>query len=192
MENQKTNEELMTGFISDPHNGSFDHLVSRFLGPAVAVARAMLTDTALAEDAVQETFLRIVRKRDQYNTSMVFDNWFYTVLRNICRDILRKMSRQDQLLLKAAENSTLSAEDPAPIIEEGYELMDGLDSDSRTILTLRVIEGMNFARISTVLGISREAAKKRAQRALKKMRELNINKLSPLKREDRSDYDGMQ
>ena len=192
MENEKTNEELMTGFISDPHNGSFDPLVSRFLGPAVAVARAMLTDTALAEDAVQETFLRIVRKRHQYNTSMVFDNWFYTILRNICRDMLRKMSRQDQLLLKAAENTTLSSKDPDPVMEEGYELMDGLDRDSRTILTLRVIEGMDFARISTVLGISREAAKKRSQRALKKMRELNINKLSPLKREDRSDYDGMQ
>ena len=58
-----SSESLMARYQSRLDGAAFEEIVARFLAPALAVARQILTDRALAEDAVQEAFLRLVRRR---------------------------------------------------------------------------------------------------------------------------------
>jgi len=147
---------------------AFEQIVSSYMSPALAVARQILSDHALAEDAVQESFLRVIRKRDQYIPGSSFSCWFYAIVRNVCVDMLRQQTRQKQ----AVEEITIRGEPSTSRtdLSEISKLLDVLTSRERDVLVLRIVHGLGFHDVAAALGISEEAAKKRAQRALRRLR----------------------
>jgi len=163
-------EVLMAEFArrSDPR--AFEKLLSRYTPPALAVARQILLDNILAEDAVQETFLRVLRSRNRYNTAEPFSRWFYTILRNICIDMLRRRKRHLKAVNEIVDSFT-SAPSKKTLPYDAREILRTLPASEQAVLTLRIVHDMPFHDIASAIGISTEAAKKRAQRGLKKLRE---------------------
>jgi RNA polymerase sigma-70 factor (ECF subfamily) len=151
---------------------AFDQIADDMTRPALGVARQLLRDEPLAEDAVQEAFLRIIRHRRRYNPARPFQAWFYTILRNICRDMHRSRVRHDRALAGAVIRAPRVTPPPDPALLDVRELLHRLPDETRSVLELRVIEGLGFREVAAALGISEEAAKKRAQRALRKLRTL--------------------
>ncbi|MFB0524495.1 MAG: RNA polymerase sigma factor, partial [Phycisphaerae bacterium] len=141
---------------------------SSYMSPALAVAQQILSDHALAEDAVQESFLKVIRKRQQYIPGSPFSCWFYAIVRNVCVDILRKQARRKKVI----EETSISGEPSTQQtdLSEISKLLDVLTSGERDVLVLRIVHGLRFRDVAAALGISEEAAKKRAQRALKRLR----------------------
>lgn len=147
---------------------AFEALVERYYAPAVAVARSRLRDDDLAQDVVQETFVRIFRGRMRYDPAQPFAAWFYTVLRNIATDVIRRQGRyQRKLKLLAAEPEAEVRVDASACDCE--TLLSYLQDSDREILIYHHIHGMSLRQIAGVLRITPEAAKKRAQRAMKKL-----------------------
>ncbi len=95
-------EFLMKRFQDRLDAEAFEQIFSRLLAPALATTQQMLSDATLAEDAVQETFLRVICKRQQYLPSRPFSSWFYSILRNVCKDMLRHKVRYTKLPKQAA------------------------------------------------------------------------------------------
>jgi len=98
-------ETLMARFQARLDSDAFEQIVSFYINPALAVARQILLDDTLAEDAVQESFLRVIRKREQYIPGNPFSCWFYAIVRNVCVDMLRKLTREKEALENAATSS---------------------------------------------------------------------------------------
>jgi RNA polymerase sigma-70 factor (ECF subfamily) len=166
-----SDEALMSQYQEHLDATAFDQLVTRYFPSALAVARQIISDGALAEDAVQETFLHILRQRKRYLPSLPFSRWFYTILRNVCRDMLRRRSRQAELLKKAAVRQ------PSPerrTSSDTLEHLATLPAEMRRVLVLRVVHSLSFRDIAAALGITEEAAKKRAQRALRRLRRKTV------------------
>jgi RNA polymerase sigma-70 factor (ECF subfamily) len=162
-------EQLMALFQREQSPAVFDQLVARFLRPGLAVARQFLRNSAAAEDAVQETFLRIVRRHEQYSPAKPFTGWFYTILRNVCIDTARRESRHNQVLQDfAQERREPSTVGPSSAVD--MDLLARLPEAERDVLSLRILDGLAFAEIGAALGISEEAAKKRSQRGLRRLR----------------------
>jgi RNA polymerase sigma-70 factor (ECF subfamily) len=163
-----SHETLMVRFQTRLDSGAFEQIVSAYMKPSVGVARQILSDRALAEDAVQESFLRVIRKRDQYIPGSPFSCWFYAILRNVCVDILRKHRREREVLGKVAaeRKSDWTGTD----LPKTPDFLGVLGRDDRDVLALRVIHGLCFRDVAAALDISEEAAKKRAQRALGRLR----------------------
>ena len=91
MHNPDTTDEVLMGLFRDQFDQSaFDALLARHHSRALLVAQRVLNDRASAEDAVQEAFIRVVRSRQDFDAARSFAGWFYTILRNICTDILRR------------------------------------------------------------------------------------------------------
>lgn len=158
----------MARFQARLDSNAFEQIVSCYMSPALAVAHQILSDYALAEDAVQESFLRVIRKRDQYIPGSGFSCWFYAIVRNVCLDMLRKCTRQKEAIEKIAsrrEPNTLRTD-----LSQIPELLDVLARGEQDVLVLRIVHGLRFRDVAAALGISEEAAKKRAQRALKRLR----------------------
>lgn len=161
----------MARFRASFDQAAFDALLARHHGRAHMVARNLLGDAAAAEDAVQEAFIRVVRARREYDPARSFAGWFYTILRNVCTDILRRRARRAQQAAELAHDAQeVSVSPPVTQAVAVDELLQPLSSDERQVLLLRVVEGLSFAEVAARIGCSEEAAKKRAQRALQALR----------------------
>jgi RNA polymerase sigma-70 factor (ECF subfamily) len=164
-----THEALMARFKISLDKTAFEQLVLDYACPAAAVAHQMLKDRALAEDAVQEAFIRIINKRNQYVASRSFSRWFYAILKHVCIDLLRKRKR-DQEFTKRLFNEIKHIPQNELLCDHA-SLLSILPSHDKSVLELRVVYSMSFKEIAAALNITEEAAKKRAQRGLRKLRE---------------------
>lgn len=161
--------ELMQRFRDSSDRDSFDRIVERYLGPARALAINILRDPNLANDAVQDTFLRIIEKKHLFDVQKRFTPWFYTILKNICRDMIRKNARDTKIQSRLPEPSP---EQPSTEPDtDTLELLKKLPQPEHETLTLRFVHSMSFREIAQAMDCSEEAAKKRAQRGLKHLRE---------------------
>lgn len=170
-QNETSSDALMAHFQKTLDEDVFEQIVGRFLTPALAVARGFLADATAADDAAQEAFLRVVRRRGQYRPSRSFANWFYAILRNVCKDMLRRRGRQMRALQDFAANRDRRPA-AAPPADSAGELLARLPQADRTVLLLRIVEQLPFRDVAAAMGISQGAAKKRAQRALRRLRKL--------------------
>ncbi len=177
-------EELMQLFKKTADPAYLEPLILKYLKSSILIAKHYLKNDEMAEDAVQETFLRIIQKRSSFKTDMDFARWYYTVLRNVCCDFHR---RRQQFLEKKTEISyflqqTTSQHDSRIDDTFPLSLLSGLSESERSILILRIVHELSFKEIAAATGIREEAAKKRAQRGLRRLKEkFHAGKMSIMK-----------
>lgn len=142
------------------------------------VANGILRDSHLAEDAVQEAFLRIaanlskISRVDSRQTKV----YVAVVARNVSLTMLNDMNKQiftDNIdSLAYVESGTKDSILNQLEYEEVVRAIRGLPSTFREILDLYYIQGFKVAEISERLDINREVVKKRIQRGKKKLLEM--------------------
>lgn len=122
---------------------------------------SILKDPQLAEDVLQETFLRLLTKHSLPDPGKE-QAWLYKVARNLCYDHLRRRKKEQ------AETSA-----PAASLCQEFEflcLIAPLSDTEQQILSLRFIGGLTHKEIAQVLGLTVHGAKKRYERAIGKLR----------------------
>lgn len=120
-----------------------------------------------AQDAVQECFLRYITKAPDFNDSEHEKAWLIRVASNICRDILRKRKHASFVSLDEIRNLGTS-EDNAQILG----LLISLEEKYRIVMHLHYVEGYKTEEISSLLGVTSAAVKKRLQRGRDALREI--------------------
>lgn len=132
----------------------FEDIYRRFGDKMKSIAWNHLGNASDAEDAVQETFLKIHRAATTYTGEASFSTWVYRILVNTCYDVLRKRKRRieeapiDDMLERSASN----VDDTKRIALR--RMLDDLPEQRRTVFTLFEIEGLSHAEIGEILGIS--------------------------------------
>ena len=141
---------------------SFGELYRRHYGGVVGIARCVLFDPHLAEDAAQETFAVACRNLSQLQRDDRFRQW----LAGICRNIARKMAGT-----KAACGKLGDPESP-PVNDESEsahdlvrEVVQRLPLRYREVILLRYFSGLSQKEIAASLGISTAAVNGRLTRA---------------------------
>lgn len=109
-----------------------------------------------AEDAVQETFLKIHRAATTYTGEAAFSTWIYRVLINTCYDALRKRQRRIQ---EAPLDDVMTFERAAGSVDDVKrialaKMLGDLPEQRRSVFTLFEIEGMSHAEIAQILDIT--------------------------------------
>ena len=130
------------------------------------VCLLMLRNTADAEDAVQETFIKYFQKYTDISDSEHEKAWLITVATNKCRDMLRYRTRH------ATESEDLLAtcaveKEDSGILEALMELSDKY----RIIMVLFYVEQYKIDEIAKITGISVSAVKMRLSRGRKLLEE---------------------
>lgn len=172
-----SDEELMDAFRSSGGEAVFEELLRRHRTAAWKTALAILRHRDDAEEAVQEAFLRMVRARRSWRPGRNFRSWFYAILRNVCRDELRRER-------PAPAGDEPGPDRPAPARGPHHEAearessrtaaaaLARMPRQEREVLFLRIHGGLEFREIAAACRISEEAAKKRAGRALERLRRM--------------------
>ncbi len=132
----------------------FEEIYRRFGERMKSIAWNHLGNAPDAEDAVQETFLKVHRAAATYTGEASFSTWMYRILVNTCYDLLRKRSRriQEEPIEDTVERTAPSVDDAKRITLR--KLLGELTEQRRTVFTLFEIEGLSHAEIGEILGIS--------------------------------------
>jgi RNA polymerase sigma-70 factor (ECF subfamily) len=120
-----------------------------------------------AQDAVQECFLRYITKAPDFNDSEHEKAWLIRVASNLCCDILRKRKHESFVCLDEIRNLGTS-EDNAQILG----LLMSLEEKYRIVMHLHYVEEYKVDELSSLLGITSAAVKKRLQRGREALREI--------------------
>jgi RNA polymerase sigma-70 factor (ECF subfamily) len=89
IQTEKTDAEL----IAETKAGtltSFETLVKRYEKRLTGFAYKRVLDSDTAADIAQETFIRVFKKIDTFDTTKPFSPWMYTIAKNLSLDIIRK------------------------------------------------------------------------------------------------------
>ena len=147
------------------HREAFGPLVERYLPAVYAVAYAQTGNHADAEDAAQEAFLSAFQSLHTLREPGKFEGWVVAIARRAAAKLRERKSPIETSGAGAMDESTT----PDPARQELRRLLreaiEGLDDEPREVLLLHYFAGLSAAEIAGALDITREAAKKRLQRA---------------------------
>ena len=129
-----------------------------------------MQDRMLAEDAVQETFIKVYRKLDGLRPELNEKAWLYKIAVNCSRDILR--SAWFKRINRHVTPDILP--DPAgpPLSEEMIDLnraIASLNEKQREVILLRYYQGFSETEIAGILGLSQSSVAGRLKRAKKQL-----------------------
>ena len=167
-----------------------DALYREHRGVALKVATGYLKDRELAQDAIQEAFIRIYRYRDRIEHLSAPVTWLCRIVANVCVDRLRKSRRMRFVPLDSVEDDSAAFYSDAVSDPEASVLMiqlrraigealDKLSEDHRTVIVLRDYAGMSNEEIANHEGCPQGTvmsrlfhARRKLRRVLKRSREL--------------------
>lgn len=139
------------------------------------IAKEILKEDQLSEDAVQEAFLRIAKNFHKIGAVTSHETKAFAVIvtRNVAIDVYNKEKKTIEINQYLSENIETESDDFTETIS--YEKLLGcilqLPEIYRDILYLNLVYDYQFNEIANLLGISTENVRKRAQRGKKILQE---------------------
>lgn len=163
----------------DGDGKAFDALFARHAAQVRAYLHRVSGSGAAADDLTQATFLSVVKARGRFVRGATFKPWLYAIATNAARDLHRRR-RGEEL---SAEPQTSEVVEPsvkdAGLEKSVREALVQLPEAWRSAIVMHRFEGMSFAEIADVLGVSEGAVKVRAHRGYERLRELLKGVWSP-------------
>ncbi|MHB0867138.1 MAG: RNA polymerase sigma factor [Thermoleophilia bacterium] len=163
---------------------ALENLVSRYEERVYNLAYRILGNREDAEDALQDTFISVIRALDGFQERSSFSTWLYRITTNAALTKLRKRSRKDKsegefldevysVQEQAQEQVKMSDWSANPVEsllgDEAVGVMEAaiaeLPEAYRVVFVLRDVEGLPAAEVAEVLDLSVPAVKSRLHRA---------------------------
>src|SRR5215510_4172782 len=170
--------ELLQRYAESRCEASFTELVKRYVDLVYSAAlRQVGGDAHLAHDVTQSVFIDLARKAESLSGRTVLAGWLYTSAHYAAAKVVRGEQRwraREQKANSMREMTDDSGVEPAweelrPVIDQA---MHELNQTERDAILLRYFEKKQLGEVGAKLGVSEDAARKRVDRALDKLRGL--------------------
>ncbi|MFN7252343.1 MAG: RNA polymerase sigma factor [Anaerobacillus sp.] len=174
--------------IKGANESSFEKLYIKMHKAVFALALSIIRDKSLAEDVVQETFIRIKTKSNSYQEGTNGPAWIFQITRNLSLNLLKKRKCEinifnnnnsiDELILK--QNSSKDRPQEVEMFIERYLLQEAftkLNENERQIVILHAVSGLKHREIAALLNISQVTERWYYIRALEKLRKILSNQI---------------
>jgi RNA polymerase sigma-70 factor (ECF subfamily) len=140
------------------------------------LARNVLGNPVDAEDAVQETFLKVQRSIASFRGQASFVTWTYRILINTCYDARRSRLRKKEIANDDSEETPrmeLRAPGAHPTLRMALErALEKLTRHQRDVFLLYEVEGFRHAEIAGMLEMTETASKNTLFQAKKNLRQM--------------------
>jgi len=150
--------------------GEITRLVEQYGNDVLRTAYVILKSRELAEDAHQETFLRVCRYYDSYRKECSEKTWVTGIAVNVCRDYLRsawkrKVTVTDDFSVHTSESNTEDVIEEKGEKEELLRSIMKLPDKYREIIHLFYYQDLDIKEISRILKIPGGTVKSRLFKA---------------------------
>jgi RNA polymerase sigma-70 factor (ECF subfamily) len=178
LDSRSSDADLISAFRRRDSSAA-EHLYSRFAPRVFGLGMVILGNAAQAEDLVQDTFVKVWRKADTFDSRRgSLDTWVLLIARSLAIDTIRRRVLETRIL---AGHRDVSEESSAPGPEEHAETRDmterarkamaSLSPGQRAALELAYFGGKTSTEVAELEGIPIGTAKTRIRTALVKLRE---------------------
>ena len=188
MSGRSEEEDLIAGLRAGDERAA-ERLVRDNIGRMRAVARRLLRDEGLADDCVQEAFIKAFRKIGDFEGRSSLKTWLHRITVNEALMKLRSMKRLDEQpidhLLPEFDHSACRIEAPWPTLAGTEEIVERnstralvlskireLPDSYRIVVMLRDIEELETSEVAKMLGLSESNVKVRLHRARSALKKL--------------------
>ena len=189
---KQTNKEADLALVRRAKKGdyrAFDLLVLKYQSRIVSIAFKFVKEIQLAEDISQESFIKAYRSIDSFREESAFYTWLYRITANTAKNYLVSKGRRKESSiseLSISENEDFfelpTNDSPEQILmaqslkDTIYDALSGLPKDTRTALSLREFEGLNYEEIAEIMNCPVGTVRSRIFRG----REALENLISPI------------
>jgi len=167
---QRIYTELLVIRCQQGEKEAFESVVELWQKPMLAFALRYLDLDIDACDAVQETWVSVIKRLNTLQNPSLFVSWLFRILTNKCIDRIRKKQGEESLLKNAnikLESSEISNEN-----DSLSRVIHGLSDDHKMLIILRFAQGLQVGQIAAMLNIAEGTVKSRLHRALARLREI--------------------
>lgn len=164
-----SDEELVRAFQKGDEV-AFATFMDRHADRVQRLAMLWLKDSALVDDAMQETFLRTYTGIIRFRFGAAPTTWLLRILRNVCRESNRRrefLPLGEEMLQRLADDADpADGLDRAGAVGRLRELVAGLPERQRQVVTLRLFEELSVADTARVMGCREGTVKAHLNRAM--------------------------
>ena len=166
-------QQLLQRYTRDRAEDAFAELVRRHLNLVYSAALRQVQSPQLAKDVSQSVFNDLARSAGQLKQDTVLSAWLYEVTRRTSIDFIRQEMRRKMREQAYTEMKLIDAapdenwREVLPHLDAAMEELDGAD---RAAVLLRFFENKSLREVGAELGVSDDAARKRIDRAVERLR----------------------
>ncbi|MBU9710742.1 RNA polymerase sigma factor [Evansella tamaricis] len=153
----------------------FDELYFKYSDRVYSYIFLMVGKKETAEDLTQETFVKMFRKRNQFDGDSKFSTWLISIARNTTIDYLRK--QRPVYLWPFEKFSVLSAPESVELkvttdetVKDVYKQIAAMKRTYKEVLILRKVQELSVKETAEILGWSEGKVKMVTRRAMEKLR----------------------
>jgi RNA polymerase sigma-70 factor, ECF subfamily len=173
-------DEVLMVRVAEGDVGAYETLYQRYKNRLLTFIHRYVGDREIAEDLVQEVFLKVYRSPGSFDPRNRFLTWLFTVARNLAIDQLRRKkpattlsheNEEGEFRYEPAENPEVGPAKTALFREmEGHlqEVLSGLSDKLREVFILCAMQGLSYEEVAQIVGCPAKTVSSRLARARKR------------------------
>lgn len=181
----KNSDAIIVSEILNGKTELYKNIVDRYSPMLFHIVRSFEKNEEEVKGLVQEIFVKIYMRLDQFNGNSKFSSWMYTIGLNHCRDYAKNIRRSNMRFSEMdedfAEREISESDQPDEEMEKAeqkkslYDAVKKLSPDKSAPLLMKYRDGMSYKAISEEMNISESALKVRVHRARSELKQLLEN-----------------
>ena len=134
------------------------------------VVYKMVRHHDIADDLVQETFMKMYERIDTYKENTNFKYWLLQIARNLTLDHIRKDAKQLNISINESAIDDVASEESSDYDPLQLKIKAILSDDEYDIVIYRIFHNLKFQEISTLLDTTTSVVTNKYARAIKKLK----------------------
>ena len=166
-----TDEELIKLVLSNQNSAYFNILYKRYSTKVFSKCISLLKSESLAQDAMQDIFIKIYLNLAKFSGKSKFSTWVYSITYNYCIDFIRRKKKEKNIFSEDIENTAEPIEEVPD--KELLEMQVGrlkrvlteIPTGDKAVLLMKYQDELSIKEIAAMLNKSESAIKMKIKRA---------------------------